>query len=505
MKRTISVGLLLVLLVPAAVFAQGGPGAGIYGWIHNNLGMEIGSVTIDGVGYSKVVLTPEVRMGRLKLGLYLPVIYKDDLFNPSTWYAPGGNNEWDFGARYWGTNTADALLDVAADLILKVKYLEYGQPLEDPFFIKVGNLHGLTMGHGLIMRNYRNDSDFPSIRRTGVNLGVDFGRFGFEALTNDLPVPEIVGTRLYGRPIKDFDLAVGLSAVADLAAGKDLAGTGWETAGDNLVFIGSGLDLDFPIIKSNEVFGMRAFTDAAVTVPYVKSDFVSPNDTTTTISGGFKTELIWNNGPKNWGAAAGLMGNALFIDWRLEYRYFTGIFRPSFFDSTYERARSLYVQQYIGYLDGTDSIADAPAVMGVYGEAGFSLFRDKLYLIAGYMWPWSTDSGFSLGDADDELHAGIVIKKGLIPVVDAAGAVYYDRWGLAGSIAEGTFQFFDAKTAFAGEIEIPVPGTPNLAVAAIFKAVVARDAAGNVLFVDDDPSKGAKIAPSVTIETRFRF
>ncbi len=143
--------------------------------------------------------------------------------------------------------------------------------------------------------------------------------------------------------------------------------------------------------------------------------------------------------------------------------------------------------------------------MGVYGEAGFSLFKDRLSLKAGYMWPWSLDAGFSLGDADDELHASIVIKKGLIPVVDVAGAIYYDKWGLVSSIANGTFSFFDSKTALAGEVDIPVPGTPNLSVAAIFKAVVARNATGDVLYVDDDPTKGPEIVPSITIETRFRF
>ena len=226
MKRIILFIALLTLLAPASLLAQaGGPAASVMAWMKDNMGMEIGSVTIDGTSYSKVVLAPEVRIGRLKLGLYLPVIYNDDLFNPSTWYEPGGNNEWDFGARYWGTNTFKAVMDVAADLVLKVKYLEYGQPLEDPFFVKIGNLHDLTIGHGLIMRNYRNDSDFPSIRRTGVNTGIDFGRFGFEALANDLPVPEVFGARLYFRPIKNSKLAFGISGVADLAASKDLAGT----------------------------------------------------------------------------------------------------------------------------------------------------------------------------------------------------------------------------------------------------------------------------------------
>ncbi|MHB0898066.1 MAG: hypothetical protein ACYC1A_11005, partial [Spirochaetales bacterium] len=94
----------------------------------------------------------------------------------------------------------------------------------------------------------------------------------------------------------------------------------------------------------------------------------------------------------------------------------------------------------------------------------------------------------------------------LIPVVDVAGAIYYDKWGLVNSLIDGSFVFFDEKTAFAGEIEIPIPSTPNLAVGVIFKAVAERDSLGNVVFIDSaDPSKGIKMAPAITIETRFRF
>lgn len=508
MKRILVLLSLLSLLAPSVIFAQapGGAPKGLIDWLQDNMGMEMGSVSIDGVGYSKVVLAPEVRLGRLKMGLYLPVIYKDDLFNPATWYAPGGNNEWNFGSDYWGNDTYKAILDVAADLILKIKYLEFGQPLEDRFFVKVGNLQGLYIGHGLIMRNYRNDTDFPSLRRTGVNVGIDFGAVGFEALANDLPLPEIAGARLYVRPFKKFRLAFGVSGVADLQAGKDLAGTTWDAVSDTFVFLGSGVDLDLPIIKKNEILSLRAYADAAFTVPYIKSDFTSPLDGSTVIKAGIQKDLLWDGSPKNWGAAAGFAGNVLFIDWRLEYRYFTGIFRPSFFDSTYERSRSLRVQEYVSYLEDPTQISDAPTVMGIYGEAGFTLFKDKMSLSAGYMWPWSFDTLYNFGDADDELHAGLVIKKGLIPLLDISGAIYYDKWGLIGSIVNKNFQLFDSKTALAGEVVFPIPGSPNLGVAAIFKAVVARDpSTGAVKYVDDDPTKGAKIVPTVTIETRISF
>jgi hypothetical protein len=499
---------LIAVLAPSAIFAQASdPMAGVMTWLHDNMGMEMGSVSIGGTSYSKIVLSPEVRIGRLKMGFYLPVIYKDDLFNPSTWYAPGGNNEWNFGANYWASGDyLHAALDTAADLILKIKYIEFGQPLDDKFFVKVGSLHDLTIGHGLIMRNYRNDSDFPSIRKTGLNLGYDFGSFGFEALADDLPVPEVVGARLYARPFKGSKLAVGLSGVADLAAASDMTDPSFSAVTNNFVFLGTGADLDLPIIQKNEILSLRAFADAAVTVPYVKEAFTYNS---TPISQGLQTSLIWDNGPRNWGAAAGFLGNVLFIDWRLEYRYFTGVFRPSFFDSTYDRSRSLYVQQYLDYLANPGSIATAPITMGVYGEAAFSLFKDKLSFSAGYMWPWDPSVGFVLPSGTspaDELHAGFIIKKGLIPVLDLAGAVYYDKRGLVNSIVDGNFRFLDEKTAFAGEVDFPIPGTTNLSVAAIFKAVAVMDSSGNIVYNDPtDPSKGVKMLPSITIETRFRL
>ncbi len=502
MTRKSAVLLFAILLaLPGTVFAQGG-GAGIMGWLRDSMSMEIGSVTIDGTGYSKVVLAPEVRMGRLKMGLYFPVIYQDDLFSPSTWYAPGGNNEWDFGGSKWNSDVPAALLDLTSDLILKIRYIEYGQQLEDKFFVKVGNLKGLTIGHGLIMRDYRNDTEFPAIRRTGVNLGYDFGPAGFEALVNDLPVPDLYGARFYVRPIKGFKLAVGLSGVVDTNPTAELPAE-WAAASGNVMFMGSGLYLDLPIIPSNAVFGIRAFADAAVTVPYVKDSFTSWNAGTPTVEAGLRTDLLWDGSLHNWGAATGFTGNVLFIDWRLEYRYFTGIFRPSFFDSTYDRMRAGYVNDYVGYLDGSTAISTAPAVMGVYGEAAFNLFKEKLVLAAGYMWPWSLDPGFDpLVDADDEFHARLIVKNGLIPVVNVSGAITYDKRRLVGSITDGSFKFFDADSVFGGEIVMPVPGSPNLLLAALFQTVPARDGDGNVIYT---ASGVPEIQPSITIETRFSF
>jgi len=355
-------------------------------WLRETMGMEIGSVTINDETYSKAVIQPNLKLGKVKLGLYLPIIYSADLFDPNDWYWPAGNNEWNFGAdKFADGEYVDGALDFAKDLALKIKYFEYGKQLEDPFFVKVGNLNDLTLGHGLIMRDYANDKDFPAIRRIGLNTGLDLGKGGFEALVNDLAEPEIFGLRGFFRPVENFNLAIGFSAVVDIAASADLEAAQQSITGD-MWLVGAGVDLDLPII-SGDLMSMRFFADGAVIVPYVAEAGAAD------VTQGLHYELFINDSGaiRNWGAASGLMGKVLFIDYRLEYRYFTGVFQPSFFDGTYDRKRGEYALRYANYINHIDTLETEASVMGVYGEGGFSLLKDKLGLTIGYMLPWAPD------------------------------------------------------------------------------------------------------------------
>jgi len=478
--------------------AQGGQAAAgespFMKWLGEVLGFELGSVTIDNVTYSKVVVQPNFDFGKLKLGLYLPVIYTSDLFNPSDWYHPAGNNEWDFGSRYWGSDPVRGVKDFATDLALKIKYLEYGEQFKDPFFLKVGNLEDLTIGHGLIMRNYANDSEFPAVRRVGANLGVDGGGGGFEALTNDLADPTIFGARIYVRPIPDFKLAFGISGVMDIAPGVDVPN---NDVANNLMLLGGGVDLDLPVFQS-DLLGVRLFADGAAMAPYIKQDSASG-----AVPAGLKYDLVYKDGTlRNWGAATGAIGNVLFIDWRLEFRYLTGIFTPSLFDTTYDQKRAEYAVQYAGYVVG--GAPSEPNVMGIYGEGGFHIFNKKLNLTLGYMWPWSPDGSLSeqVANNNDEFHAKIVVLKHLIPVVDVSGFISYDRRDLAQSIANGTFKFIDENTSFSGEIDLPIPKTENLDLAILFSTVPVYDSNGTIVL---DANGLPTMKPSVSIETRLHF
>lgn len=476
----------------------------VFDWLRDILGMEIGSITINGDTWAKAVIQPTFTLGKLKAGLYLPVIYSDNLFDPSTWYRPSGNDEWSFGTDIGWTaeDWPSALLDAATDVALKIKFIEYGQPLEDPFFIKVGNVDSFTIGHGLLMRDYANDADFPSIRRVGLNLGLDFGKWGFEALSNDLTDNEILGGRFFFRPVEASKIAVGFSGVADLnpasvfntEAEPDAAALYGDPA-----FIGAAADLDIPVVSS-DLLGIRFFADAGAMVPYVRNEYSYEGATG---ASGLRFDMITDTG-SNWGAASGLIANILFVNLRLEYRYFTGAFSPAFFDSSYERRRSELVKEWASYLTG--ATVNDQLVMGVYGEGGASIIKDKLVFELGYFWPWAagaTTLDEQLSTSDDYLKASLVVKKGLVPVIDVAGALSYERRNfartLAGQVAGASL--FDENTTFSGELSFPVPGAPNLDLAFIFSTTVERDGNGDVVYIDEKPS----IVPAITLETRLHF
>jgi hypothetical protein len=474
--------------------------SGLMKWLRDALGFEIGSVTINDATYSKAIIQPNLAFGKVKLGLYLPIIYSSNLFDSSDWYHPKGNDEWSFGtSQFAAKDYMGGAIDLATDIALKIKYFEYGTQLKDPFFIKVGNLEDLTLGHGLIMRNYANDTDFPTIRRLGFEMGLDSGKGGFELVANDLTDPQIFGARLFMRPGLG-SLALGWSAVVDWNPASVDPGLGFAPGA--LKLIGTGVDLDLPIVQS-DLLGIRAFADGAVTVPYTTEKLGASDKP------GLQYQIVWDSATKtvkNWGAAAGLMGNVLFIDWRLEYRYFTGIFRPSFFDGTYDRMRGQYAAQYADAITNPTGYDATPNVMGIYGEGGFKLLKDKLDFGFGYMWPWAPGASASdqLVLANDEFHATLAIKKGLIPIVDLAGSITYEKRGLAKSLVAGNFKFLDENTIFGGEIDVPVPKTPNLDLAVVFLTVPVRDSNGDIVY--DDAAKGIpQLKPSITIETRFHF
>jgi hypothetical protein len=444
------------------------------------LGMTIGSVNIDGQTWALVSFEPTFKFDKWKIALYLPIIYQGDMFNPNDYYHPLGNNEWSFGTDQ-GSDALAIVSDVLRDLLLKIKYVEYGRQ-RDPFYVKVGNLEDITIGHGLIMRNFANDADFPSVRRVGVNIGGDLQTWGFEAMVNDAARPDVFGGRLFVRPIPSFKMALGFSTLVDWNPAVDWSGLGGAAAVGDPIFINPGIDLDLPFFES-DVFSIVAFIDGAVMIPYFRT--VPTDPTYSGIPQGFYLKAVYDPNAslpiKNWGAAAGIFGNLIIPDftYRLELRDYTGGFIPQMYSGNYERQRSYFLNQVLGYIVSPTSVQNAQT-LGIFGEGGIAIAKIFSFDLS-YFWPWTQDSsGFTF--QNDQFQATFVLNKGVIPVVNIWGSISYMRTNFMPTILHGTGSLFDANTLVSARVSYPIADTIDVSL--LYTTTARRNSDGSIKYAN---------------------
>ena len=440
----------------------------------NLLGVELGATTLydeeqgKEVTWAKAIIQPKFAIGKLKVALYLPIIYKDDMFDPATWYKPEGNDEWSFGTDQDGW---DAIaLDAVNDLFLKIRYIQWGEN-RDPFFFKFGNIDNFQLGHGSIMRKYANDLNFPAERKIGLDLGVNREKGGLQLMVNNAADPEIFGLRGFTRPFApSAKFGLGLSALADISPQRlPWEGyTGNQDLGDP-IFLNLGLDVEQPIVE-REALSLILFADLASMIPYFRED---PVDIPVPGLAGFATDAIWYGGkPRNWGVDAGIFGKMLILDYRLEFLYSHGTYRPFFYGPLYDVESLLYVEDLVTYL-ADPSLPDWDTQrMGVYGELGYTL--DKVFYInGGYEWNWPINPTSTSLWPEDMLWVQLGIFEDLLPLYgsvaltkkDFASAwINYDK-GLVGKPT-----FLDTNLILSGELVYPV--APFMELAVIFQSNV---------------------------------
>lgn len=91
-----------------------------------------------------------------------------------------------------------------SDILSLIKYVRYGHK-RDPFYIRVGGLDRAILGQGNIVYYYNNRASYDN-RKIGVELDIDFGKFGFESVYGDLSGKGLFGIRGYTRPLQFTDL-----------------------------------------------------------------------------------------------------------------------------------------------------------------------------------------------------------------------------------------------------------------------------------------------------------
>ncbi|AHC15035.1 FecR family protein [Salinispira pacifica] len=467
------------------------------------LGMEIGSITIDGRTYSKVVFQPEFNLGKLRTQLYLPIIYTSNFTDPDDWYRPKGNDEWSFGTDQPEGDTLAMISDAATDLILKFKFIEWGD-LRDNFFFQIGNVESMTLGHGILIREYANDADFPAIRRIGLNLGLGFGKMHIQTLVNDLSDPYLYGLRTqFGR-----NGGMGISFAADLNPFEAYEGIE-ETELTQLqrdvleskpAFLNAAVDFDMPIME-NDVLSLVLFADAATFFPYL-NEGISNGDTT--LEPGIQTQAVFTgDGLKNYGIEAGVFGNVLFVDYRLQYQYYEGTFKPGFYSQPYDRIRGDRAGEVVDYLLNPDAERYNSYTMGIFGSGGMDLANTGLSLELGYLWPWTLnkETGDISTDADDYFELGFAADKEALSFLpwEMEFGLEYSRLRFRDVfMEERNARLFDESAILKGEGVVAI--VPGINIALTVSTNVLRDDNGNIRYDEDGK---ALIGPSIGLETRI--
>ena len=159
---------------------------------------SFGSVTINDNVYNQFSLKPEFSIGKLGMGFDIYFYLDED----GSLY----EENWNFSST---ENSLKTLVD-------KIYYLRWGQPLDNLYF-RIGALPDITLGHGILVKDYSNVIDYPHVRRTGFDFRYKFSEFNLSIIHSDLKeldAPGLLAIRT------DFDyvdnLNLGITLVSDI-------------------------------------------------------------------------------------------------------------------------------------------------------------------------------------------------------------------------------------------------------------------------------------------------
>ena len=400
-----------------------------------------GGITFTQIGdenFVGMVLSPEFAIGKVGIGLNVPILY--------------------------GLESNEVRTEIFEDgvgIARLVRYVRYGQQKVDPVYVKVGELAGTMIGYGGLVNQYTNTTSYEK-RKVGSHIDLNYqGIFGIEGMYSDFDPASrnLLALRPYVRPLAKTGIPI--ARTIELGA----------------AFVSDKDQTDIPLTDSTSFNyeytsqGMKAFgLDMGVTflsVPFIQIDLFATYSKLNVESDSLQAEAMRQLGnnkfkPGN-GISAGLnfrfhfIADVLSTDIRIERLNYSDYYLPQFFNATYEINKDARIESLIGareqkgiygsltghilktvQLGGSllipDEIsAESPAVVQVNATA--ERVADKFTLNASYIKGDLTD----LGDAfkfDERSLAKMRLIYHLNKFL-AAGLDYY--WSFAPT-ADGSYE-----------------------------------------------------------------
>jgi hypothetical protein len=321
------------------------------------MGLAIGAVTLNNQLYNQIGIRPIFSIGKLGMALDL-TLYIDE--------------EGNIREDNW---------DSVNDIIEKFYYVRWGLK-GDPFYTKIGAIDNYRLGYGLLMNRYSNTIEYPTVIRTGMELGFQGERVGLELMSNNFKELGRPGGLFAGRISFKLigNLEIGASAVYDRNrfaafpdrdddgvpdALDDFPGDGddsVDTDGDNVPDqIDPDRDGDGYTDNSQDVFIPN--NDPDFDPASLKPDPFNINDADKRDQLAYAVDIgypiinasqlqliLYSQAARfdggGWGVAApGFLAKFAFINLYGEYRFFNEKFIPEYFNTTYEIERAVFIQE----------------------------------------------------------------------------------------------------------------------------------------------------------------
>lgn len=300
--------------------------------------------------------------------------------------------------------------DEVSDYFKIVRFIEYGIP-SDPIHARLGELSGVTVGHGTAMNRYFNVLNIDHFQ-LGFHGNYNHKVGGVQVVVDNLLEPEVLGGRTYVRPWSILDpsswwvrYAVGMSLLLDVDAPREFERVNVQ---DNPATPYKVDKHNHLIPSSSEITGVLGIDQEIFLVQEELVDFIPYMDLNFHLDGspGLHLGALTNLRP----------ADALDFHSRLELRWLGENYIPDYFSSLYEIERDAYFgfggqgQPKLIVLEGLDR----GSLVGAYGEATLDI-KGAFVLTAAYEDYQGPDNASLLLRAQlpsvGSLHLGAMYRK----------------------------------------------------------------------------------------------
>ncbi len=300
--------------------------------------------------FAGLVLSPEFSIGKVGIGLNIPILY--------------GLDSKSIRTEIFEDGVGPARL---------IRYIRYGIQKQDPIYVKVGQLDGTMIGYGGLVNNYSNTTSFEK-RKVGLHFDVNWkGYAGIEGMYSDFNPSSLnlLVARPYIRPMAFTDIPV----VRTFEIGA--------------TFLTDKDQTSFPVSDSTSTSyaftdqGVSAFgIDAGVTVlkvPFIQIDLFANYTSLKVDNDSLQSLAALIVGENDFQTGSGFSFGANFrmhfiadifsTDIRIERLNYQDYYRPQFFDAVYEIDKDAKLFSLINAVENT----------GTYGSlTGHILQKVKL-------------------------------------------------------------------------------------------------------------------------------